>query len=75
MRYIIKELGIKIEPYAPYYSDPNKITGCFINIDMDNYIDRYDYHDAPSSVDIQLNKVTLGKLIDVLVEAYKEMEE
>jgi len=43
----------------------------YMNINLDDLIDHYNYHDAPSSVDLDLSKEEIENLIEKLKELIK----
>ncbi len=53
--------------------DRDKYSYCDIEIYLDAYIDRYDYHDAPLSITIRPTKQELKDLIDALTKAYNAL--
>jgi len=48
---------------------PDKVY--YMNINLDDLVDEYDYHDAPSSVDLNLSKEEIENLIEKLKELIK----
>ena len=51
----------------PFKSSPNQQL-IAIDIDLDELIDRYDYHDAPSAVTVYLDQKQIANLINILTE-------
>lgn len=60
------------EPWITMFSkEPNSS----ISIDLTQFVDPYDYHDFPNSIQIYLNKNTIERIIEKLKETIEKMKE